>query len=71
MDEAFIDESEVFFQQRATGYADDAAILEALKTEPDVVVVSSSALAVSGGFGSDPDPVHARATPTATDRRKR
>ncbi|MCC6792484.1 MAG: ABC transporter permease [Thermomicrobiales bacterium] len=54
MDERFLTESEVFFQQRATGYADDAAIIEALRTEPDVVVVSAFALVVEGDFGEDP-----------------
>jgi putative ABC transport system permease protein len=54
MDQQFMTNSEVFFQQHGTGYADDAAIMQALETEPDAVVVSSLALEVEGGFGEDP-----------------
>ena len=54
MDRRFIDESDVFFQQHAEGYADDAAVLQALQTESDVVVVSSGMLEVEGAFGEDP-----------------
>jgi putative ABC transport system permease protein len=54
MDDRFLTESEVYFQQRATGLADDAAVIEALRTQPDAVVVSASALAVSDNFGADP-----------------
>jgi putative ABC transport system permease protein len=54
MDDHFMTDSKVFFQQRGAGYPDDASIINALKTEPDAVVVSSSALYVSGGFGNDP-----------------
>lgn len=54
MDESFVQESRVKFQQRATGLADDAAVLEALRSQPDAVVVSASALAGNGGFGGDP-----------------
>lgn len=53
MDASFIDQSEIKFQQRATGYADDKAILSALKMEPDAVVIDALALAGQGGFGSD------------------
>jgi putative ABC transport system permease protein len=55
MDPGFLDSTKFLFQQRATGYADDAAIVEALKTRPDVAVIDQAALASSGGFGSDPD----------------
>ena len=54
MDESFLESSEVKFQQRATGLADDAAVIEALKTQPNAVVVSAFALAENSGFGSDP-----------------
>src|SRR5829696_1902131 len=54
MDQRFIEESDVFFQQRATGYSDDEAVLQALQSEPDAVVVSSTVLEVEGDFGEDP-----------------
>lgn len=55
MDDGFLRESDVGFQQRADGYADDQAILAALASEPDAVVVSALALAQDGGFGQDPN----------------
>jgi putative ABC transport system permease protein len=55
MDAGFLDESEISFQQRATGYGDDAAVIESLKTEPDTVVIDQTVLATNAGFGSDPD----------------
>ena len=53
MDAGFLDESELFFQQRAEGYESDAAIIEALRTRDDVAVIDQAALSVSGGFGQD------------------
>ncbi|MEZ4507698.1 MAG: FtsX-like permease family protein [Thermomicrobiales bacterium] len=59
-----IDDSVITFQQRAEGYADDAAVIEALSTNPNVAVIDSTALAGVGSFGgavqdpftlSDPD----------------
>jgi len=64
MDEGLIDDSVITFQQRAEGYADDAAVIEALSTNPNVAVIDSTALAGVGSFGgavqdpftlSDPD----------------
>lgn len=63
MDEGLITESAMFFQQRAEGYPDDAAVIEALRTQPNVAVVDASVLAGQAGFGgvedqftlSDPD----------------
>jgi putative ABC transport system permease protein len=54
MDESFLANSVVKFQQRATGLNDDAAVIEALRTQGNAVVVSSSVLAENSGFGSDP-----------------
>jgi putative ABC transport system permease protein len=51
VNEGFLDGVEVSFQQRAEGYADDAAVLEALRTEPDAVVVDALALEGAEGFG--------------------
>ncbi len=55
MDEGFLKETTWAFSQRARGYEDDAAIVQALLTEPDAVVVDQSALASQGGFGADPN----------------
>src|SRR3712207_1177652 len=55
MDPGFIDESALLFQARAEGYADDAAILEALRTRDDVAIVDAFAIPVEGGFGEDED----------------
>jgi putative ABC transport system permease protein len=54
-DDGFLTDSEVLFQQRATGYADDAAVMEALRTQPNVAIIDSFALPATGGFGADPD----------------
>ncbi len=51
MDEGLITESAITFQQRAAGFPDDASIIEALKTRPDVAVIDASALAGQSGFG--------------------
>ena len=55
MDDGFLMESDVGFQQRAEGYADDQAVMAALAAEPDAVVISALALAQDGGFGQDPN----------------
>jgi putative ABC transport system permease protein len=52
-DDGILKESKILFQQRATGYPDDKAIVDALLTQPDVIVIDSQVLASSGGFGSD------------------
>lgn len=41
-DGTFYDTSELTFQARANGYESDQAIIEALKTEPDVIVINQS-----------------------------
>jgi hypothetical protein len=53
MNDAWIDGSGLTFQAHATGYDSDEAIIEALKTEPDVMVISAGLAegAPSGGFG--------------------
>lgn len=48
MDEPFIAASEVTFQQRAEGYATDAEIIEALRTEPNVAIVDSWMVDLAG-----------------------
>jgi putative ABC transport system permease protein len=53
MDENFLAESEIAFQQRAEGYDSDAAIIEALRTRDDVAVIDPGALYFEGGFGRD------------------
>ncbi len=64
MDEGLIADSTLTFQQRAEGYPDDASIIDALKSNPNLAVIDSTALAGQGGFGgavedpftlSDPD----------------
>ena len=50
---AFIDNSSLTFGQRAEGYESDAAIIQALQTQPNVAVVDVFALAGNGGFGGD------------------
>jgi putative ABC transport system permease protein len=41
MDESFIDGTSLAFQARAEGYETDEAVIDALKTEPNVAVISS------------------------------
>ncbi|MDP9359300.1 MAG: FtsX-like permease family protein [Chloroflexota bacterium] len=53
MDQGFIDESRLLFQARAEGYADDAALIEALRTRDDVAIVDAFAVPAEGGFGGD------------------
>jgi putative ABC transport system permease protein len=55
MDDAFIDHSTLAFGQRATGYESDAAIIEALRTRPDVAVVDQFAVPQEGNLGGDED----------------
>lgn len=51
MDAGFLDHASLSFTGRAEGYDSDAAIVEALKTNPNVAVIDSFSLASSGGFG--------------------
>jgi putative ABC transport system permease protein len=53
MDEAFITSSELTFQQHAEGYESDEAVIEALRTEPNVAVAGSWLLEVEGNIGGD------------------
>ena len=49
MDDAFITESDLSFRNHAAGYDSDAAILEALRTEPNVAVADANILGGGGG----------------------
>jgi putative ABC transport system permease protein len=51
MDDSFITESAVEFQQRAKGYESDAAVIAALQNEPNVAVIDSFALEGNENFG--------------------
>ena len=51
MDDAFITESALTFQQRAEGYATDADVIAALQQQPDVAVVDVSAVPQEGNIG--------------------
>src|SRR5918994_7451041 len=51
MDDAFIAESTLTFQQRAEGYATDADIIAALQQQSNVAVVDASAIPQEGEFG--------------------
>jgi len=55
MDAGFIEESALSFQARAEGFADDAAIIEALRTRDDVAFIDAFAIPVEGDFGADED----------------
>src|SRR3712207_4123366 len=55
MDSDFISQSTLSFQQRAEGYETDAAIITALRTQPNVAVVDSFAVPQAGDIGGDPD----------------
>lgn len=52
MNDAFIQDSELTFGQRAAGYETDEAILHALLTESDVAVVDSFVVPEDGDFGT-------------------
>jgi putative ABC transport system permease protein len=54
MDDAFIDASTLEFGQRAVGYESDAAIVEALRSQPDVAVIDVNAVP-DGDIGEDAD----------------
>jgi putative ABC transport system permease protein len=51
---AYLDNASLKFSARADGY-DDAAIMDALKNDPDVMVVTQFMLASQQGFGGDPN----------------
>ncbi|MDQ2683175.1 MAG: FtsX-like permease family protein, partial [Chloroflexota bacterium] len=48
MNVPYIEHSEITFAQRAEGYESDEAIVQALKNEPNVAVIDSSALGATG-----------------------
>jgi putative ABC transport system permease protein len=56
-DSAYLENADVKFGAHADGYADDAAVMQALATEPDVMVIDSFSLKEEqqGGFGGDPN----------------
>jgi putative ABC transport system permease protein len=54
MDAGFIAGSTLSFGQRAVGYDSDAAIIEALRTQPDVAIVDVNAVP-DGDIGEDAD----------------
>jgi putative ABC transport system permease protein len=54
MSDDFITNSTLKFDKRAVGYDSDQAIIEALRTQPNVAVVDAFVLE-SGGFGDDAD----------------
>ncbi|MGB3330841.1 MAG: FtsX-like permease family protein, partial [Thermomicrobiales bacterium] len=54
MSSGFLDNATISFTGRGEGYDSDAAILEALKTDPNVVVVDSFAIDDTSGFGQPP-----------------
>ncbi len=56
IDQSMIENSSLLFQQRAEGYDDDAAIIEALLNDRTVAVIDQSALAGNQFFGDAPDP---------------
>ena len=51
MDDAFIEGTGLIFSQRAEGYADDAAIIQALLTDPGVAVIDSFVVPEADGDG--------------------
>jgi putative ABC transport system permease protein len=50
--DAYLDNADLTFQAKANGYGDDQAIIEALKTDPNVMVIDSFALSGNQGFGT-------------------
>src|SRR5665811_1517204 len=48
---SYLENAELSFQAKANGYGDDQAIIDALKTEPDVIVVDSFSLESAESFG--------------------
>jgi putative ABC transport system permease protein len=55
MNEDFISDSDLSFQQRATGYETDAAIIHALQSEPNVAVVDAFTIPSDSSFAAPPD----------------
>lgn len=55
IDDGLISASTLEFQQRATGYDSDEAIVEALLNDPTIAVIDSFALSQNQGFGNAED----------------
>ena len=53
--ESYLEHATLKFSARAEGYGDDQAIIEALRTEPDVMVLDPFSLASEQDFGGDPN----------------
>ena len=53
LDSGFMDHSTYQFQTRATGYASDHAIWDALKRDPTLAVIDATAIPQQGGFGNN------------------
>jgi putative ABC transport system permease protein len=53
MSDAFMAGSTLLFKQRAEGYDSDAAIVEALRNDPNVAVIDSRAIPADGDLGRD------------------
>jgi putative ABC transport system permease protein len=53
MEETFMSESALLFQQRAEGYESDQAIVKALQTEPNVAVIDSFAVPSGSNIAGD------------------
>ncbi|HEV2126995.1 MAG TPA: FtsX-like permease family protein [Thermomicrobiales bacterium] len=51
----YLEHATLEFSARAEGYEDDEAIVEALMTEPDVMVIDTFSLATQQEFGGNPD----------------
>ena len=55
VDQEFLDRSTLKFAQRADGYASDAAIIQALKTQPNLAVIDALAVPQDGDLGNEED----------------
>ena len=53
--DSYLENADLKFSAHAEGYEDDAAIVEALMNEPDVMVVDTFSLATQQEFGGDPN----------------
>ncbi len=53
METSFLDGSTMRFRQRAVGYETDEAILDALRTQPNVAIVDAFAVPQDGDLGGD------------------
>lgn len=58
MEPSFIENSTLMFSQRAAGYETDEAIVEALRTQPNVMVADAFALPQDGNLGANDDTLY-------------